>query len=122
VVPSHNRRRFPRIDVSDGRIIVMEVGATYELRLMDISAGGFMVSSPIPYPLNATRDFVFLGRGGKWRTPLQARVVYSHARQAGFFDWPEYFSGFSFVTLDSPHVQSRIDDVIARVTDGLTFA
>jgi hypothetical protein len=101
---------------------VLEVGAHYEVRLVNLSAGGFLASTPAPYPIDTERDFVFLAReDAAWRAPLQAKTVYSHARAGGVSVWPQYMTGFAFLNTGSQPVASRIDDLLTHATTALKF-
>ena len=119
VVLPPDRRRAPRIGVVEDRIRVIEVGARYEVRLVDVSAGGFLTSTPVPYPIDAERSFVFLDDRDRWQAPLSGRVIYSHTRAGRVDAWPEYLTGFSFVGAEDPDVATRIDEILAHAIDDL---
>lgn len=111
-----NRRRTPRLDMTDGRILIVEVGARYETTLIDLSTGGFLVSTAVPYPLDVQRDFLFTDRERGWRIQLEARVVYSYWHEEGFAQRPEYRTGFSFVNAEARAIASRIDQLMAHAS------
>jgi hypothetical protein len=102
------------VDVTDGRVRVREFGALYDVQLIDISTGGFLASTPIPYPLNAIREFMFRWRNGGSGV-LRAAAVYSHSRPVGGeSQWLEYLTGFSFLDAQSPSIAEEIDAVMER--------
>ena len=115
-----DRRQGRRIEVGEGHLAVMEVGVPYGVRLLDVSAGGFRVSGPLPYPLDAERSFRFVGRDPDWRVELRARAIYSHFRMTDDRRRAEYLTGFSFSNADSRIIADRINDVMAYATAALT--
>lgn len=108
-----DRRRDPRIDVSDGRIRATEVGAGFDVRLLNVSAGGFLVSTPVPYPIDAIREFVFAGRDPGVRVLLEAQAVFSDWDPGDFSHWPEYRTGFRFLNPENRQIAGRIEQLMA---------
>ena len=115
-----DRRQATRIQVSEGHLAVMEVGVPYGVRLLDVSTGGFLVSGPLPYPLDAERTFRFVGRDAGWRVELRARAVYSHFQMTDNRRRVEYLTGFSFSDAESRMIADRINDVMAYATSART--
>ena len=115
-----DRRQAKRIEVKEGHLAVMELGVPYGVRLLDVSMGGFLVSGPLPYPLDAERTFRFVGRDAGWRVELRARAVYSHFQMTDNRRRVEYLTGFSFSDAQSRIIADRIDDVMRYASAALT--
>ena len=114
-----SQRGAPRLEV-DGYLVIEDIHGRRKVHLVDISFGGFLVSSDAPYPVGHTQDFLFATPDGQWTVPLRARAVHSYQRNAS--GTPEYVSGFTFVNADADSVQSRIQDVVDRVMGALSFS
>lgn len=112
-----DRRRFTRISLPDDVMAVSEHGALYELRLEDVSRGGFLVRSPFPYPLDAQRLFRFSTRTAGWFVELRGQAVYSHPRTTTIEKDHHYLTGFAFVNPDAVMTARRIEDLMARAAE-----
>ena len=113
----HERRRDIRISLPDDVMAVSEHGAVYELRLEDVSRGGFLVRSPFPYPLDTQRSFRFSTRTAGWFVELRGQAVYSHPRTSTNGKDHHYLTGFAFVNPEHPVTSGRIDDLMARAAE-----
>jgi hypothetical protein len=111
------RRRDTRIPIPDDLMAVSERAAPYDLRLLDVSRGGFLVRGPLPYPIDARRPFRFSMKTPDWSVELHGQAMYSQSRSADGGRYVEYLTGFAFVNPENRNVAQRIDDLMARAVE-----
>ena len=103
--PQSDRRRTPRVSVVArvyGHIVSLNLPTT----LLNLSPGGFLMQSPVEFPVGAVEEFRFTANGID--LVLRARVV--HAMTASRVDGPVYLTGLAFV---DPNADQQ--DAIARL-------
>jgi hypothetical protein len=106
--------------VPPGEIRVETVPPGSPLSLLDVGAGGFLVSGPHPFPIDESFDFWFHApKDGGWSTALTARAVYGHERTLPGRRPAEFVCGFAFEHTDLPLVRGRIDDLIEQARAAL---
>ena len=115
-----DRRQTPRIKVN-GRLSAEEVGSNRKVQVVDVSLGGFMVSSSEPFGIGLEFEFRFKARDDGWTTVLRARVAYSHRRLTPLGQPSQFASGFAFVNVGDPSVDYSIHGLLSRLTGVLTF-
>ncbi len=115
-----DRRKSPRIDVSDGRLVVTDVDIRGDLRLHDLGSGGFLISGPVPYAVGEVRTFCFVT--ARTAIELKARVVHSQPRRTREAAAPVYLTGLAFLDVDRGHIARRIDALLEQATAVLSFA
>jgi hypothetical protein len=107
------RRTFPRIDVRL-RAEVVSLGCL-EVRIIDLSQGGFLIESPTAFEAGTEHEFRLVGQGDQ-RTRVRAKCVHCSPRTASGTA-PTYAGGFAFVDRSAREVQRRVlallDEAIA---------
>jgi hypothetical protein len=107
------RRTFPRIDVRL-RAEVVSLGCL-EVRIVDLSQGGFLIESPIAFKAGTEHEFRLVGQGDQ-RTRVRAKCVHCSRRTASETA-PTYAGGFAFVDRSARETQRRVlallDEAIA---------
>lgn len=107
------RRTFPRIDVRL-RAEVVSLGCL-EVRIVDLSQGGFLIESPTAFEAGTEHEFRLAGQGDQ-RTRVRAKCVHCSRRTASETA-PTYAGGFEFVDRSARETQRRIlallDEAIA---------
>jgi hypothetical protein len=107
------RRTFPRIDVRL-RAEVVSLGCL-EVRIVDMSQGGFLIESPTAFEAGSEHEFRLVGQGDQ-RTRVRAKCMHCSRRTASGTA-PTYAGGFAFVGRSARETQRRVlallDEAIA---------
>jgi|SRR5579864_312906 len=108
------RRTFPRIHVRL-RAEVVSLGGL-EVRIVDLSQGGFLIESRTAFEAGAEHEFRLVGQGDQPMTHIRANCVHCSRRTASETA-PTYASGFAFANRSARETQRRIlallDEAIA---------
>ncbi|HEX7795225.1 MAG TPA: PilZ domain-containing protein [Vicinamibacterales bacterium] len=107
-----NRRRSPRIPVS-GRITCEMVALHVSVTLVNISAGGFFVRSPIKCAVGDVQRFQFTV-DGEHRAIFVLRGRAVHCVPVVIDDTTAYLMGFEFVEPIFQHAIAHLIDVLNR--------
>jgi hypothetical protein len=98
------RRSFPRINVRL-RMEVVSLGCL-EVRIVDLSQGGFLIESPTAFEAGTEHEFRLVGQGEQ-RTRVRAKCVHCSRRTASETA-PTYAGGFAFVHSSARETQRRV--------------
>ena len=118
-----DRRKTPRVDV-DGPLSVLALSATRPnapvqvARVLNVSFGGFLVESAMPFAPGETYDFRFKTDSKKRPAVFKARAIYRVERSLAD---PEatYSCGFAFLNAEDPFTLWRIRELMEEVTTAL---
>jgi hypothetical protein len=112
------RRKGPRIEVRR-RVQVEVEGFKGHLTLLNVSPGGFGVSTT--ELLGGTEDKVvrFAARDGRWVLTLSARVAHIGVHKDQETGADTYFAGLAFVDAGTPAVSRIVDELLERVAGAL---
>jgi len=108
------RRKHPRVSVN-GQVTGELLESAQEVIVRDLSLGGFLVESREGFIEDSVHEFRLAGAGGKLKTHLKARSVYSHLRRV-IGGPPSYLTGFEFVEPRGTEAQARLIELISQVT------
>jgi hypothetical protein len=110
--PSYaERRRMPRVEVLS-KVSAQLVALDIPVTLVNISAGGFMMKSPVDFPVGTIATFRIAGRRGE-HIVLRARAV--HTMQAITGDTITYVVGLHFVERTGTEAERVIADIITNL-------
>jgi hypothetical protein len=112
-----DRRTNPRIELL-GEINGKVMPFAMPVVLLDLSPGGFAISSPVPFARHAEYTFQF--RGKRPYGPIRAKDVHCLRVSHGTTD-VSYVAGFSFV-LHRPSDYAMVAELIAEAQELLTGA
>ena len=115
------RRRTIRVVVTSP-INVQSPVAQVTMSLLNVSAGGFAVSSSAPLPVGVVMTFRFTSNPGTWSTLLTAKGAYSRPHHTTPDGHVEYLSGFSFLNPETPGTLERILALMDHATSVVTFS
>lgn len=118
--PNEHRRSI-RVVVTN-LVDVQCLGATLPLHLLNVSVGGFSVSSSTAVQVGVILSFRFSMSSGDWSAVLKGQSAYSRLHRPSSAEGPRYVSGFMFVEPESPPVQQRILELMDRATADVTFS
>lgn len=111
-----DRRQSPRVDVLE-RLEFRLFPRSPDVRPLDVSSGGFSVSSDVKFSVGAVHRFIITPKGGATGTHLSAKVVYCHPAP----DSPTRFvSGFAFV-VSTERDMAKIEGLLDSITGTLSF-
>ncbi len=116
------RRTFPRIDVEHRlRAEAVSLGCL-EVRIIDLSLGGFLIESPIAFePGIVEHDFRLVSLGGRRATCIRAKCVHC-ARSTTSEEVPTYTCGFAFADASAPETQANINALLEEAMAVLQFS
>ena len=112
-----DRRRSPRVE-NRGVLKAEMLSDAAPLTVHDFNSGGFSVLSAVPFLVGDVQRFRITPRDGQ-PVILSAAVVHSH-RYSRHRHGDEYLTGLTFTDVDD-RKQAAIDDLLARLTSGLSF-
>jgi len=114
------RRAFPRIDVK--RRLRAEVVSLdcLEVRIVDLSQGGFLIHSPIAFEAGTEHEFRLVGQGDQRGTHIRAKCVHCSRRTTETA--PTYAGGFAFVDRSARETQRRIMALVDEAIAILKFS
>ena len=107
-----DRRTNPRIELL-GEINGQVMPFAMPVVLLDLSSGGFAISSPVPFARHAEYTFKFSGT--RPHGPIRAKDVHCLRVSHGTTD-VSYVAGFSFV-FHKPEDQGVVDGLIAEAQE-----
>jgi hypothetical protein len=110
----HERRKNERIPIGD-ELRAELVGYDWPVRLVNISAGGFAVNSPIMVPAVGRLEFRFSTADRRWSTVLTARASYLLPDPTHQGSAPLYRTGFAFEQAAEPGVRDRIAELMEKI-------
>lgn len=108
------RRRSMRHPVH-GEVRVAMTTPGWNLALVDVSAGGCLIRTPQPLPLDESFDFLFASADGRWTTRLTARSVHSGRRLLPAGAW-SHVTGLAFEGAGDAETACRIEMILGQVT------
>jgi hypothetical protein len=108
------RRRVPRIEVRR-RVHVEVEGFKGHLTLLNVSPGGFGVSTNELLAGNEDKVVRFAARDGRWVLTLAARVAHVGVHNDQESGADTYFAGLAFVDAGTPAVSRVVDELLERV-------
>jgi len=108
------RRQSARIQVRR-RVRIEIEGFDGEITLLDISPGGFGISTSELLAGDARKVVRFVAQDGKWVLTIAARVAHMSLRADEHNRTPLYVAGLAFVDLHTPAVARVIDELLERV-------
>jgi hypothetical protein len=111
---SRERRRYERIPVT-GQLRVELIGYDWSLTLVNVSVGGFGVTSEARLPAAGRLEFRFSTADGEWSTVLLARASYFLPEPTHDGPTPVYRIGFAFEHAYKLEVRREIEALMARV-------
>jgi hypothetical protein len=117
----HERRQTNRIAVQ-ATLTIETATPGPALRLVDVGTGGFAVRSRTPLPLDIVTSYRFATADRTWSVFLQARAVYCKLVPSDSLDVPEYATGLTFVSTDSPSVQRELTALIDHAMNAVPFS
>jgi hypothetical protein len=101
-----DRRTFPRIRIDVRlRAEVVSLGCL-EVRILDLSQGGFLIESPSAFEAGTEHEFRLVGQGDQ-RARVRATCVHCSRRTASE-TVPTYAGGFAFVDCSARETQRRV--------------
>jgi hypothetical protein len=114
------RRLGPRIDVH-GRVIVELDSFPGQLTLLNISPGGFGLTTTDLISAELPLDFRFGTTDNRWTMTFAARLAHIRPEyREGVRD--AYVAGFSFIGAEKPDVAARVEklmELVAAVQSGM---
>jgi hypothetical protein len=108
------RRGGPRIDVN-GRATVGFPGFKGHITLMNVSPGGFGITTTHILPSDDALEFGFSAADGSWAMTFKARLAYIRIQPGSKNGDAVYLAGLAFVEADAPQVRTRIDDLLEKI-------
>src|ERR1700690_1076156 len=108
-----DRRQSPRADV-DGPLCAKILKLGIECSLLDVSFGGFLVESTVPFSLGDEHEFLVTTGDRRQAAVLKARAVYCHRRTASETD-PTFASGFGFLDPEDPATRQAVLALVDHV-------
>jgi len=101
-----DRRESQRVEIDTPlRAEIPALGI--ECSLLDVSFGGFLVETAIPFALGDEHEFLVTTRDRRQAAMLRASTVYCHRRTASVTN-PTFASGFGFVDPEDPAVRQVV--------------
>jgi hypothetical protein len=113
-----DQRRSPRLEVLgqlDGHVVSLD----HQVRMRDLSLGGFAAESEKPFRPGSIHRFRITTNTGA-ATELWVRAAY--CRHQGTGEPARFLTGFEFMRAEKPGVRGAIDAIIDSVTGGITFS
>jgi hypothetical protein len=108
------RRRDPRIPVRR-RVRIEIEDFEGEITLLDISPGGFGISTSELVSGDARKVVRFLAQDGRWVLTLAAKVVHMRLCEDKEKGGPLYLVGLAFTDLQEPAVNRVVDQLLERI-------
>jgi hypothetical protein len=112
------RRRDPRIPVR--RRLRIEIDDfDGEITLLDISPGGFGISTSELLVGDARKVVRFIAHDGRWALTIPAKVRHMRLCEDKKTGGPMYLAGLEFMDLHTPAVSRIVDELLERVAGAL---
>ena len=108
-----DRRQEPRV-VAGASLHAELVPTGLDCRVLDVSYGGFLIESPVPFSVGEEHEFLVTTADRHQAAVLTARAVYCHRRTASETA-PTYASGFCFSDPEDPSTRQVVFALLDRL-------
>jgi hypothetical protein len=99
-----------------GQLVARKAGTTESVTILDMSRGGFLLETSMPFALDTLHRFCVALPDGTWDTLLTAAAVHGHQRTVHSEGGPRYVTGFAFVSPYGIDAQARLASLVDRVS------
>jgi hypothetical protein len=110
---SLERRQNPRI-ASEPPLYARAEGVDFDLKLLDVSLGGFLIEGPVAFSPKETYCFWIDAATGGRVFEFEARAVYSRPRSTT--STPIYETGFAYLNPRNPATEATARALIDAVS------